>query len=333
MRANIRMLTKSFGIFIAISTLCIASVMGGEIELKFASWGTPKHFATIGTNKWIKAVNEKAAGKVKLINYPGGQLYGSKDTHKAVAKGMVDGGQALQPRMMSMFPILQGVYLPFFYDNIDQAVKAYQGESKKIIDRELAKKNLVMVFAMFNDGIQLFSNSRNIHKIEDLKGMRLLTTSPIVSKVFTRLGAAPDTSIPYTEQYMALKRKIADATTTSIVAGYFRKSYEVCNYITEMEISYATLLIVMNRKKWLSLPEEVRQIMLNEGKKQTAYSVAASKGWFKKFKGVTMKKGGIITVLPESERQKIKQASLPVWNQWADRYGDSAKRLLKINMR
>ncbi len=329
----IRKITKGFCLFTAASMLFSASVIGDEIELKFASWATPKHFASVGTNKWIAAVNKKSAGKVKLINYPGGQLYGSKDAHKAVAKGMVDGAQALQPRMMAMFPILQGVYLPFLFDDIDQVVKAYQGESRKIIDRELAKKNLVMVFAMFNDGVQLYSNSRNIQKIEDFKGLRLLTTSPIVSKIFSKLGAAPDTSIPYTEQYMALKRKIADATTTTIVAGYFRKNYEVCQYITKMDISFATMLVVMNRKKWLSLPHDVRQTMMEEGKKQTAYSIASSKGWLKKFTGVTAKKGGIITKLPDAERKRIKETSKVVWNEWANRYGSEAKKLLALSMK
>ncbi|MCP4021524.1 MAG: TRAP transporter substrate-binding protein [Desulfobacteraceae bacterium] len=309
------------------------SVFAKEIELKMASWASPKHFAGTAIKNWIKDVNEQGKGKVKISHYPGGQLYGPKDMHKAVAKGIVDMGQALQPRMMSMVPMFHGLYLPFLYDNIDQAAKAYEGESKEILDKAMAKKNLKMIFPIFNDGVQMFSNKKNIQSLEDLKGMRILTTSNIVSKILQKTGAAPDTSVPFTEQYMALKRGLADGNTTTIISGYFRKNYEVCQYITKMDMSFATSPIIINLKKWNSLPADIQAMMIEAGIKQARFSQESSKQWLGKFtQNISQIEGVSVTELSADQRNKIKELSQALWKEWADKNGEDAKRLVRINM-
>jgi TRAP-type C4-dicarboxylate transport system substrate-binding protein len=320
-----------FGLCFSILIFLAGTSFAGETELKFATWASPNHYAGKATKNWIDAVNKGAVGKVKITEYPGGQLYGSKDTHMAVAKGSVDIGQGTQPRMLGMIPMLLGTYLPFLFEDIGEASKAYQGESREIIERALMKKNMKLIFIIFNDGSAIFSNQKNIATVDDIKGLRLLTVSPIVSKVFHKLGAAPDTSIPYTEHYMALKRGVADATAAPITSGYFRKTYEVAKYITEMNMSFPCLMVVVNKKVWNRMPADVQQLMLEEGKKQEAFCIASAKGWQKKFSGLIQKKGGVITTLPTAERDKIKKVSQELWQDWAKKNGADAQRLLELN--
>lgn len=306
------------------------AVFGKEIELKLASWTTPKHFASISITQFIDGVNEKGQGKVKIIHYPGGQLYGPKDLHKVVAKGLVDMGQALQPRMINMVPMLQGVYLPFAFDNLDQVVAGYEGESGEILDKAMAKKNLKMIYPIFNDGIQLFSNKAVLKTVDDFNGLRVLTTSNVFSRTTANLGAAPDTSIAFTDQYMALKRKVADATYTTTTAGYFRKTYEVCNHVTYINMAHATLPVIINLKTWKKLPNDVKALMMEEGKKAMQFSIASAKGWEKKFKGVLIKKGATIETLQVAERNIMKEKARSVWMDWAKKTGGDAQRLLEL---
>ncbi|MCP4021527.1 MAG: hypothetical protein GY729_06780 [Desulfobacteraceae bacterium] len=307
------------------------SVFAEEITLKLASWSSPKHFAGTAIENWIKEVNEKGAGKVKIDHYPGGKAYGPTNMHEAVATGVIDMGQALQPRMMAMVPIFHALYLPFFYDNIDQAAKAYEGESKEILDKAMAEKNLKMVFPIFNDGVQLFSNKKNIESVEDFKGMRILTTSSIVSKILQKLGASPDTSFPFVEQKMALQQGLADANTTTIISAYFRKNYEATQYITKMDMSFVTCPVIINLEKWKSLPADVQTMMLNAGNKQADFSRESAKAWLGKMtNGIAQIEGVSVTELPVDERNKIKEISRELWNEWADQHGEDAKRLIRI---
>lgn len=302
------------------------------MTLKLAEWGPPKHYVAQARAEWIDAVNEAAKGKVKILAYPGGQLYGPKDMHMAVAKGSVDMGVVLQPAAMGMIPLLQGVYLPFAFDSVDEAAEAYSGESLEIIKKALEKKRMKLIYTSFLDGVQMFSNKKNLDTIEDFKGLRVLSASPMFSGIMTLLGAAPDTSIPQNEQYMALKRGVSDAMANTTVGGYFQKSHEVAPHYTKMDMSFATILVCMNLKSWNKLPRDVQQIMLEEGKKQKAKTLAMTKGWEKKFRGAIANEGGKITTLPEAERDKIKKISKPVWKEWAEENGKQAKRLLELNL-
>ena len=302
-----------------------------EVELKMASWGPDQHYAAQARNVWLDEVNKALVGKCKIVDYPGGQLYGPKDVHKAAAKGQIDIAVALQPAMLAMIPMLQGVYLPFAFDNVDQAAKAYSGESLAIIEKAMEQKGLKLLFVSYLDGVQIFSNKGSIEKIDDFKGLRVLSTSPIFSEIIAKLGAAPDTSIPQTEQYMALKRSVSDAMAQAIVGGYFQKSFEVAPYVSKMNMSFPTILTCMNLKKWKTLPKDVQDTMISIGQKQSAYTLAVCKGWEQKFTGELTKAGATITVMSDAERAKIKEVSKTIWTKWADENGKDAKRLLELN--
>ncbi|MFP4193645.1 MAG: TRAP transporter substrate-binding protein [Desulfobacterales bacterium] len=243
--------------------------------------------------------------------------------HKAVARGSIDLGVVLQPAMLGMIPMLQGVYLPFAFDSVDQIAKVYEGESLEIIEDELEKRNLKLVYPSFLDGVQVFSNEKNLETVEDFDGLRILSTSPMFSKIMDRLGAAPDTSIPQDEQYMALKRGVAEAMANSTVGGYFQKSHEVAPYYTKIDMSYAVILVCANKRTWEKIPEDIRQLMVEEGRRAGMRTLEISKGWEKKFIGEMEKEDATITYMPEEERQKIKEIAEPVWLQWADKNGET----------
>lgn len=327
---KVKVLCSVFCLFVALALLPVDSE-AGEVVLKLASWGPPKHYAAEARMNWIKEVNAACEGKIKIVDYPGGQLFGPKEMHKAVAKGQVDIGVVLQPAMLAMVPMLQGVYLPFAFDNVEQVSKAYSGESLAIIEKAMEKKRMKLLFTSYTDGVQIYSNKKNIQTIEEFKGLRILSTSPIFAEIMAKLGAAPDTSIPQTEQYMALKRKVSDANANSVVGGYFQRSHEVAPFVTKMDISFAAILTCMNSKKWATLPEDVQKALVEIGKKYEKVTLAAAQGWEAKFLGEMKKEGATVTVLSDVERDKIKEVSKTVWKEWAEKNGSDAKRLLELN--
>lgn len=316
---------------LALTTLPLSSAIA-ETTIKLASWGPTKHFVPESRDKWIKEVNEKADGLIEIVDYPGGQLYGPSDMHRAVSRGSVDMGVGLQPAMMGMIPMLQGVYLPFAFDSLDAAAQAYSGESREIIDKALEEKGIKLIYVGFLDGVQLYSSKKNVETVEDFKNMRVLATSPMMTQILDSLGASPDTSIPQNEQYMALRLGVADASTNSVVGGFFQNTYEVAPYMTHVNMSFPTSLLMMNLDAWNELPEEAQKIMMETGQATSAYTLQAAKGWEQKFLGELEKAGATVTKMPESERNKIKEASQPFWQAWADENGEEAQRLLDINL-
>ncbi len=307
------------------------TVLAKEKILKLASWGPAQHYVADARNNWVNEVNDAVKGSLKIIDYPGGQLYGPGQMHISVAKGSIDMGVILQPAMLALVPMLQGVYLPFAFDNLDQVAAAYSGESLEIIEKAMEKKNIKLVYISFIDGAQIFSSQKNITAIEDLKGLRVLATSPIVTQIFAKLGAVPDTSIPQTEQYLVLKRGLSDAVVNSTIGGYFQKSYEVAPFITKMDMSFPTILVCMNLVKWNKLSKETQKLMVDLGKKQSMITLATAKRLEKVLTGKMIKENVTVTRMPEVERNKIKEVSKAMWVKWAQKHGKTAQRLLQIN--
>lgn len=330
------MKTKSlFWVLVTSLVLGLSSVSNlaaAEVTLRLASWGPTSHFVPQSRDEWIKEVNEKAAGLINIVDYPGGQLYGPSDIHRATARGSVDMGVGLQPAMMGMIPMLQGVYLPFAFEDIDAAAAAYTGESREILEAALEERGLKLIYVGFLDGVQLYSNKSSIETLEDFKGQRVLAASPMMAEIFDRLGASPDTSVPQDEQYMALRLGVADATANSVVGGFFQNTYEVAPKMTHMNMSFATSLMMMNLRKWNEIPEEAQQIMLEAGERTSAYTLEAAKAWEANFINELANAGATVTHLPEEERAKVKEISREVWQEWADRNGETAQRLLEVNL-
>ncbi len=318
-------------IVFTITVFMPCDLLAKEKTLKLASWGPTKHYIAVARKEWINEVNAACVGKIKIQDYPGGQLYGPKQMHMAVAKGSIDIGVILQPAMMAMVPMLQGVYLPFSFNSLEEVGKAYSGESLQIIEKALEKKRIKLIYTSYLDGVQFFSNKKNILTIDDFKGMRVLSASPMVTKIFTKLGAAPDTSTPQTEHYMALKRGVSDAMANSVTGGYFQKSHEVAPYVTKINLSFGTIFVCMNIDKWNGLPKEVQDIMLSSGKKKSAYTKTVAKGWEQNFSTAMVKEGAKVIQISTEEREKIKSISQEVWQEWAQKYGKDAQRLLELN--
>ena len=196
----------------------------------------------------------------------------------------------------------------------------------------MQEKNLQLVYPAFSGGVQVFSAQGSIDGIADIKNLRVLATSPMVTDLLHKLEAAPDTSIPQSEQYMALKRGVADAMLNAIVTGYFQRNHEVAPFVTVTDMSFPTVLMTVNLDVWNSLPEDIQQIMLEEGEKQKAYSLGASAAMEAHFKQVISENGGKVSALPTGTRSLIQQASQQVWQEWAQRNGPQAQRLLELNL-
>jgi len=318
--------------FIIIASYYSPKVIAEPITLTLASWGSGKHYVSGVRTLWISQINKRFKGRLNIVEYPSGQLYGPKEMHIAVAKGLVDVGVILQPRMMALIPMLQGVYLPFVYDDVTHAAQAYEGESLGIINKALAEKHMKLIYTSFVDGVQMFSAKKNLQTINDFTDLRVLSTSPMLTKILARIGASPDTSIPQTEQYMALKRGVADASLNSTVSGYFQKTFEVSPYVTKINMSYPTIMVVMNLEKWEELPTEIQDFMLSTGQQQSERSIKLAIAWERKFTSVLKKSGAIVTEFPEQQRKKLKKMSQVIWKEWANTYGDDAKRLLELNI-
>ena len=71
----------------------------------------------------------------------------------------------------------------------------------------------------------------------------------------------------FSEVYTALERGILDAGTTGAVPGYGQRWYEVVDYMNGPLTSWAPTSNVINAEQWNRIPEDLQQILIEEGAK------------------------------------------------------------------
>lgn len=326
-------------VLLALSCLLFGAIIfspltsrAAETVLNLASWGPAKHYAATLRADWVEKVNETLKGTYQIVEHPDEKLYGPKDMQAAIAKGAVDMGLVLQSRVLDMVPMLQGAYLPFGFEELKDTAKAYSGESMEIMSKALEQKGLKLIWITFLDPVHIFSNKKNYHTVEELKGLKILTVSPIASEIFSNLGCVPNSSVPQNQQIIALKKGMSDATLTTSVFGYFQKTFEATPYITKVNFSFPALYIMMNLKKWKKLPLQTQKIMMNIGQTYSAKTLDMAQAWSEKFESVLTEQGVKVTNFPSGERAKIITVAKKSWAKWAEENGPDAQRLYQINL-
>jgi TRAP-type C4-dicarboxylate transport system substrate-binding protein len=139
-----------------------------------------------------------------------------------------------------------------------------------------------------------------------------------VGKTLEILGAKP-VSMPSSETYMAMQRKVVDGSIqyAASIPGY--KLEEVTDYFTVVSVSVSSVYWIMNPKSWDSLPPDIQQIFMDVSVRCT--NLAAY--WYqdKYDSGIeVMKKAGVkIIYLSPEELGKLRAKAMPVWDDWLEK--------------
>ncbi len=148
--------------------------------------------------------------------------------------------------------------------------------------------------------------------MDDLKGMKVRATG-LSLKIVNALGGAP-VGMPQGDTYESLQKGVVDATLCPIETLKGWKQGEVISSITEVPaVGYTTaMFVVMNSKKWASLPADIQKVFTEVSKEWVArhgqawdQADADGRAFVQGLKRET------ISLSPE-EQQRWKQAVQPV---------------------
>jgi TRAP-type C4-dicarboxylate transport system substrate-binding protein len=200
---------------------------------------------------------EKATqGKVKFQTYPGETLLKMADVYEGVVNGVADIGSSAFTMIFGRHPLMEVFELAGLqFNNAEHAnVVTWQGY-KKI---EALKPKDVKILYLFDTGPGSIMSSIPIRSLEDLKGQEIHATGTMAD-VIKRLGGSP-ISIARPEVYLAVKRGVIKGSTgpVEILKGF--KEAEVEKFVTTVPGLYnKVFFMVMNLKKWNSLPKDIQK--------------------------------------------------------------------------
>lgn len=312
-----------FWIFmLAMTLVSYTSIAAEKVKLELSSTLAPGSCIELSADRFRDIVQKNSDGRIEVVRYPSGELYGPKAEIEAVANGNLAmatlhnayvGGRSPALEFISSFGA-QGCWKdPDHYWRFIDLPRV-----REIASKEFESKINAKLLAMLPYGNSLVGNvKRPIHTVEDYKGLKLRNAGAAQATMYRALGVVP-TEMSSREVYMALQRGTIDGATSGPSRFYLSKWYEVTAYITQdHSLPYLSFWLAISLKFWNNLAKEDQKILLDAAQEvelwAREYVVEETTGFYEKMKASGKVKD--FYFLPKEEVDKIEQIAAPIMHE------------------
>jgi TRAP-type C4-dicarboxylate transport system substrate-binding protein len=251
--------------FMAIGLMAVLLIGSGffvipahaQIKLSYANFPPAPTFPCVQMERWKKEVEKRTNGKVKVDTYPGGTLLGAKNMFDGVAAGTADIGCTCTSYFPGAFPVVESIDLPIGWPSATVASVSLLELVDKYKPKELEKWKVLTMFTCPPANIM---SMKPVLSLEDLKGYEL-RASGTGAKILGLLGAAA-VGMPQSDVPEALQKGVIKGNVSSLEVMKDFKYAEYCRHVTaNVNLFVVSFAVVMNQKKWDSLPADVKKVI------------------------------------------------------------------------
>jgi C4-dicarboxylate-binding protein DctP len=300
------------------AAMMATSAVAAEYTLKFShvvSANTPKGKAA---DFFEKRLEELSGGRIDVQVYPSSQLYNDNAVVKALRLNSVQMAAPAFSKFGKIVPQLALFDLPFIFKDIDHLHRVQDGEvGTKLKDMVTAKGIIALDF--WDNGFKQFTSSQKpILMPKDAEGQKFrIMSSKVLEAQMKAVGGNPQ-MMPFSEVYSGLQQGVIDAAENPISNIYTKKFHEVQKYLTISNHGYLGYLVVMSKKFWNSLPDDlkadVKQAMKEATAKERELAQALDKEQFEEIKKYAKDTGKLeIFTLNDQQREAWREAESKIY--------------------
>jgi TRAP-type C4-dicarboxylate transport system substrate-binding protein len=252
----------------------VVLAFGGAAQAQ-TKWDMPTpysdgEFHTINVRQFAEDVKKASGGQVDINVHSNGSLIKHPDILRAVSTGQVAMGEFLLGQFGNEEAVFNADNVPFLAVGFDNAFKLYQAQ-KPILQKKLEGRGMQLLYAVAWPG-QGFYSKNELKSIEDLKGAKMRTYSPMTARLVELLGASPLT-IQVPEVPQAFATGTMTAMVTSSATGASTKAWEfVKNYYTT-SAWHPKNVVVVNARAFQGLNAAQKKALTD------AAAAAEKRGW------------------------------------------------------
>ncbi|WP_078428299.1 TRAP transporter [Alkalihalobacterium alkalinitrilicum] len=243
------------------------------INLVAATGVSPQHGWVSGFFvPWMEKVTEETNGRVQFEQFHSGELVEITKEYDSMNQGIAD--VTLFPPIYDpqRFPMSEITMLPLTHSDTYIASKAYEMllnsdvpllDGKTFTELEYGDMGLVVMGMPTTMEYSISTTGKEFNSVDDIIGATLRTSSRIHEMYAQRIGANTIT-MPAMDMFDAMSRGAFEGSFYSIAdwSGYGFQDLFMYTF-TGVNFGHFNSLIAMTQDKWESLPEDVREIMVN----------------------------------------------------------------------
>ena len=278
------------------------------------------------TKPWIDKIEAEAGGIFKVDTFPGGQLASPTNLYDRLVNNVFELAYGIHGSLGTLFPKTSVAELPFLAtEGTHSSVALWNMIENGTIASEYTQVRPLAVFVYPQAQIH---TSQPVNSMEDLKGLKIATSSRLGGDVLTALGATP-LNIPPPDLYASLNRRMVNGSLMMWTGVVQFKLPEVTSYHLESMLGSSTGFVLMNKPAYARLPQKAKDVIdANSGKVLSARygreldGIAADQR-----KEVGAMAGHHVTALPPAEKDRWHKQAESVFDDWVKRTPDGANVL------
>ncbi len=226
------------------------------INLNYAAGMPAPAFPCIQMERWKNEVEKRTNGKVSIRTFPGGTLLKDKMMVDGVKLGQADMGIVCMAYQPGRFIVTNAVSLPLQLPNAYVAGRTLFDLYKKYKPKEFEGLKVITMFTSAPSNLMMRGPIRTL---DDLKGANV-RASGMAAQVLEIWQANP-VGMPMPETPEALQKGVVSGLFSSLEVMKDFKFAEICKYITITDAVVYPFAVIMNERKWHSLPEDVKKVI------------------------------------------------------------------------
>jgi C4-dicarboxylate-binding protein DctP len=244
--------------------------MAADYVIKFSHVVSPNTPKGKAADYFAKRVAELSHGKIKVEVYPNAQLCGDKVVLRKMKFNAVQMAAPSFSKFTGLVPQLALFDLPFLFNDENHLHKVLDGEVGQKLLKMVEAKGYVALAYWDNGFKQLSDSKRPLIHPSDAAGLKFrVMSSKVLIEQFKALDAVP-VVLPFSEVYSALQQGVVDGQENTISNIYTKKFYEVQKYMTMSNHGYLGYMVVISKKFWKRLPNNLKAVVKQAMKEATA---------------------------------------------------------------
>jgi TRAP-type C4-dicarboxylate transport system substrate-binding protein len=248
-----------------------------------------------------------------------------------VSTGQVNIAEYLLGQFGNEDPVFAADNIPFVAAGYDQAWKFYQAQ-KPSLEKSLGKRGMKLLYSVAWPGQGIYTKEP-LKSIDDLKGTKFRTYSPLTARLAELLGASP-TVIQVPEVPQMFATGAVQAMITSSATGTSTKAWEFVKNYYKTSAFHPKNVVVVNQRGFSGLPKDQQSALVK------AAAAAEKRGWDmskarEKEGDETLAKNGMNVREPDAAMkgrfQKIGQQMAQEWEKTAGADGQAILKAYRGN--
>ncbi len=309
---------------VALASVTVASASSAfaATQWTMASGYPESSFFTKNIRKFIEAVEERTKGELKIDLRSNDSLIKLDNIKRAVQSGQVQIGEI----RMGVYGNEQEMFnldnIPGVVPTFDKSWKLMEAQ-KPYYDTWFGRNGMRVITYVAWPG-QGFFTKEPIGSLDDLKGVKLRIYSQQTQIMGEKLGTEA-IILPFAEVPQAFATGMIQALWTSAQSGTDVQVWDYLKVFTYTGTMHNKNAIIVNERALRGLPEEVRQIVIEEGEAATARGWEMAKEASKEREDILKEHGMELNEAPKDVLDRIDEIGKEMVQDWMTRASDEEK--------